>query len=65
MKCLNYKMSFPPTPPMPWMQMRFGLIPHFTHNFDKTIDQPNPFLLPFWKKDEQSFKNKWQDKNLK
>ena len=38
-------MSFPPSPPLPWMQMRFGLIPFFAHNFDKTIYKTKSILL--------------------
>ena len=56
-------MSFPPSPPLPWMQMRF--IPFFTHNFDKTLYEPNLFFTHYLKKDEELLKNKWQGNNLK
>ena len=58
-------MSFPPSPPLPWMQMRFGLIPIFTHNFDKTLYKPNLVFSHYLKKDEELLKNKWQGNNLK
>ena len=60
-------MSFPPAPPLPWMQTRFGLIPLFNHNFDKGLNEPGLllFILPFLKKDEQLLKNQWQGNNLK
>lgn len=58
-------MSFPPSIPLPWMQMRFGFIPIFIHNFDKTIHEPNVFFSHLWKKDEQLLQNKWQGNNLK